>query len=46
MHLIADADTLFFKVGLELLRRNSANITYSSSGDLCKAQLGFLIDKD
>jgi len=45
MHLIPDAETLFFKVRLELLRINSANITYGNSGDLCKAQPEFLIDK-
>lgn len=45
MHLIPDADTSFFKAGLELLRVNSASITHGRSGDLCKAQPGFLIDK-
>lgn len=45
MQLIPDADTSFFKAGLELLRINSANITYGRSGDPCKAQPGFLIDK-
>lgn len=45
MHLIPDADALFFKGGLELLRINTANITYGNSEDLCKAQPGFLIDK-
>lgn len=45
MHLIPDADTWFFKGGLELLRINSASLAYGTSGDLCKAQPGFPIDK-
>lgn len=45
MHLIPDADTSFFKAGLELLRVNIASITYCRSGALCKARPGFLIDK-